>query len=69
MDKIKTRAISISRSSIEVAKLLNLAPRMVRKWCALLNVRKWGRDYAILPEDIENIKGHAHERPGRPVKI
>jgi len=49
----------------EAAQLLDLAPRTVRKWCAILCIEKHGRDYLIADRDLERIRKQNHQ-PGRP---
>ncbi len=50
----------------QAAIKLGIANRTVTKWCRILGVRKVGRDYVILPADLERIRKTAHDRPGRP---
>ena len=53
-------------STPQAAAMLGIARRTVLKWCALLDVPKFGNAYLISEADLKRIRKRAQNKPGRP---
>ena len=55
------------KNTEQVSKMLGLSTRQIRKQAKNLKIRKVGRDYIFMPEDIEKVRSRIG-KVGRPVK-
>lgn len=67
MDNLKTDIGGLHNIQ-QAAEALGIAERTVRRWCAELGFKKLGRDWLLTADQVEQVRAHAQDGPGRPRK-